>query len=114
LSTSTDNAAPALDASGRLPTTMPRPPAASGIENRWLCDSANYPPCVTRFLLSFSGISRRDSSAAVFGRDSQNSTFLHHSKVTDSDVRDLSFGSGWVCPGELQLAAAECGLSCKA
>jgi hypothetical protein len=51
---------------------------------------------------------------AVFARDSQNSTFLHHCKVTDSDVRDLSFGSGWVRPGELRLAAAECGLSCKA
>jgi hypothetical protein len=32
----------------------------------------------------------------VFARDSQNFTFLHHCKVTDSDVRDLSFGSGWV------------------
>jgi hypothetical protein len=51
---------------------------------------------------------------AVFARDSQNSTFLHDCKVTDSGVRDLSFGSGLVCPGELWLAAAECGLSCKA
>src|SRR5215212_8656195 len=50
----------------------------------------------SRFLLSFSGISRRDSNATVFARDSQNSTILHHCKVTDSDVRDLSFGSGWV------------------
>jgi hypothetical protein len=65
-------------------------------------------------LLSLSGISRRDSNATVFARDSQISTFLHHCKVTDSDVRDLSFGSGWVRPGELRLAAAECGLSCKA
>jgi hypothetical protein len=65
---------------------------------------------VFRFLLSLSGISRRDSSMAVFARDSQNSTILHHCKVTDSGVRDLSFGSGWVCPGELWLAAAECGL----
>ena len=32
---------------------------------------------------------------AVFARDSQNSTILHHCKVTDSGVRDLSFGSGW-------------------
>jgi hypothetical protein len=67
-----------------------------------------------RFLLSLSGISRRDSSMAVFARDSQNSTLLHHCKVTDSGVRDLSFGSGWVCPGELWLAAAECGLFCTA
>jgi hypothetical protein len=51
---------------------------------------------VSRFLLSLSGISRRDSSMAVFDRDSQNSTILHDCKVTDSDVRDLSFGSGWV------------------
>jgi hypothetical protein len=51
---------------------------------------------------------------AVFARDSQNSTFLHHCKVTDSDVRDLSFGSDWVRLGELRFAAAECGLSCKA
>src|SRR5882672_7730320 len=51
---------------------------------------------------------------AVFARDSQNSTFLHHCKVTDSDVRDLSFGSDWVRLGELRLAAAGCGLSCKA
>ena len=36
---------------------------------------------------------------AVFARDSQNSTILHHCKVTDSDVRDLSFGSGWVRSG---------------
>jgi hypothetical protein len=50
---------------------------------------------IARFLLSFSGISRRDSSTAVFARDSQNSTFLHDCKVTDSGVRDLSFGSGW-------------------
>jgi len=51
---------------------------------------------------------------AVFVRDSQNSTILHHCKVTDSDVRDLSFGSGWVRLGELRHAAAECGLFCKA
>jgi hypothetical protein len=44
---------------------------------------------LSRFSLSFSGISRRDSSAAVFARDSQNSTFLHHCKVSDSDIRDL-------------------------
>jgi hypothetical protein len=69
---------------------------------------------VFRFLLSLSGISRRDSNATVFARDSQNSTILHHCKVTDSGVRDLSFGSGWVCPGELWLAAAECGLFCTA
>jgi hypothetical protein len=31
---------------------------------------------------------------AVFARDSQISTFLHHCKVTDSDVRDLSFWVG--------------------
>jgi hypothetical protein len=51
----------------------------------------------SRFLLSLSSISRRDSSTAVFDRDSQNSTFLHDCKVTDTDsgVRDLSFGSGW-------------------
>jgi hypothetical protein len=67
-----------------------------------------------RFLLSFSGISRRDSNMAVFARDGQNSTILHDCKLTDSDIRDLSFGSGWVRPGELWLAAAECGLSCKA
>jgi hypothetical protein len=67
-----------------------------------------------RFLLSFSGISRPNSPIAVFARDSQNSTILHHCKVTDSGVRDLSFGSDWVRPGELRLAAAECGLSCKA
>jgi hypothetical protein len=48
-----------------------------------------------RFLLSFSGINRRNSSTAVFVRYSQNSTFLHDCKVTDSGVRDLSFGSGW-------------------
>jgi hypothetical protein len=53
----------------------------------------------SRFLLSLSGISRRDSSMAVFDRDSQNSTILHDCKVTDSDVRDLSFGSGWVRSG---------------
>jgi hypothetical protein len=46
-------------------------------------------------LLSFSGISRQDSTMAVFVRDGQNSTFLHDCKVTDSGVRDLSFGSGW-------------------
>lgn len=51
---------------------------------------------------------------AVFARDGQNSTILHDCKLTDSDIRDLSFGSGWVRPGELWLAAAECGLSCKA
>jgi hypothetical protein len=51
---------------------------------------------------------------AVFARDSQNSTILHHCKVTDSGARDLSFGLGWVRPGELWLAAAECGLFCTA
>jgi hypothetical protein len=39
---------------------------------------------------------------AVFVRDSQNSTFLHHCKVTDSDVRDLSFGSGLVRLGRAE------------
>ena len=37
---------------------------------------------------------------AVFVRDSQNPTNLHHCKVSDSDFRDLSFGSGWVRLGE--------------
>jgi hypothetical protein len=51
------------------------------------------------FLLSFSGISRRNSSAAVFARDSQNSTILHDCKVSDSDIRDLFLWIGLATSG---------------
>jgi hypothetical protein len=58
---------------------------------------------LSRFLLSFSGISRQDSSAAVFARDSQNSTILHHCKLSDSDIRDLFL---WIGLGTSGRAAA--------